>query len=68
VVDGVSDLGRWDRTNQRVRWGPFLDRKPRTFTYEATPLGGESGVKRFIALAGFDGVTVTLDREVPAAR
>lgn len=59
-VASINHNGAYDSTNKKVKWGPFFDNTPRTFTYVATPPAGESGSKSFIGFASFDGGSVAV--------
>lgn len=60
VVSNINEGGVFDSVNNKVKWGPFFDNIARTFTYTATPPGGESGIQIFSGTASFDGSDVSL--------
>jgi hypothetical protein len=60
VVSGISDGGRFDDINRKIKWGPFFDKQDRDLTYIAVPPGQEFG-RRVVGGAGsWDGRTATV--------
>jgi len=57
TVRDVSAKGSADASLGRVRWGPFFDHTPRTFTYLATPPATLAGA--FQGVASLDGRSIT---------
>ncbi len=57
----INESGAVDTVNQMIKWGPFLDAKPRTLTYEAMPPKGAKGPVSFQGTASFDGQNVAID-------
>jgi hypothetical protein len=53
TVRNVSANGASDSRLPRIRWGPFFDSQPRSFTYLATPPVDLNGA--FTGVASFDG-------------
>ncbi|MGA1863726.1 MAG: PQQ-binding-like beta-propeller repeat protein [bacterium] len=56
--------GIWDSKNKKVKWGPFIDNNPRTFTYNITPPTDESGIKVFYGIYSADGINFDINREI----
>ena len=54
-VRNLSHEGRWDPLQRKIKWGPFFDPSPRTFSYEAVPGPGFDGPARFGGRGSFDG-------------
>jgi hypothetical protein len=48
----ITEGGRWDSEVRKIRWGSFLDRRPRTLQYEII---GEIGSYPLSGQASFDG-------------
>ncbi len=57
-VRNLSHEGRWDATNRKIKWGPFFDPTPRTFTYDAVPMPAAAGSAQFAGRGSFDGLGV----------
>lgn len=57
----ISEGGRWDARNGRVKWGPFFDQKQRTLSYRAVPDSTITG-QDFAGRVNFDG-TLTVPFE-----
>jgi outer membrane protein assembly factor BamB len=47
TVGAINNNGVFDAANRKVRFGPFFDAIPRTFTYEVTPPQSDRGLKVF---------------------
>ena len=60
AISAISHGGGLDAVSGRVKWGPFFDATPRTFTYQATSPSISGGNAYFAGLASFDGVNATL--------
>ena len=58
TIRNVSDDGRWDIANGKIKWGPFFDQAMRTLTYEAVPTPSASGAAEFTGRGSFDGYGV----------
>jgi len=58
TVTNVNEGGTYDAISKKVKFGPFLDKAPRTLTYEITPPAGETGTKTFTGVASVDGVSL----------
>jgi hypothetical protein len=58
-VRNLSHEGRWDAANRKIKWGPFFDQTPRTFTYEAVPAPTSGGLAEFAGRGSFDGYGLT---------
>jgi len=48
----INNSGSWDSVNRKVKWGPYFDATPRTFTYTVT---GPNGVYTITGTASFNG-------------
>ena len=59
AVRDVSAKGSADATLGRVRWGPFFDHNPRSFTYVATPPATLAGA--FQGVASLDGRSIAAE-------
>lgn len=57
-VRNLSHEGRWDPVNRKIKWGPFFDATPRTFSYEAIPMPAAAGSAQFTGRGSFDGLGV----------
>ena len=57
-VRNLSHEGRWDTATRKIKWGPFFDPTPRTFTYEAVPMPAAIGSAQFAGRGSFDGLGV----------
>jgi hypothetical protein len=51
----VGQSGTWDAVSRRVKWGPFFDSTPRTFTYE---ISGPGGLYMLTGPGSFDGTFI----------
>jgi uncharacterized delta-60 repeat protein len=56
AITNISHGGVLDALTGKVKFGPFFDNEPRTFSYEALPPTGFVGVGRFAGLASADGI------------
>jgi hypothetical protein len=65
-VSNISDGGIFDSEHRKVKFGPFLDNKPRTLTYETTPPAKGWGTQKFTGIASANGVDspITGDQSV----
>ncbi|HTI72850.1 MAG TPA: Ig-like domain-containing protein [Candidatus Limnocylindria bacterium] len=54
TISGISDGGAFDAINQKLKWGPFLDRNRRPLTYTVTPTVGATGTNRFSGQGWFN--------------
>ncbi len=54
TVGAVSDGGVWDARNQKLKWGPFLDRNLRTLVYTLTAPPDASGTNTFAGHGWFN--------------
>lgn len=54
IID-INNGGVWDFIQKKVKWGPFFDSNPRTFTYKATPPIESREVVLFSGKVSFDG-------------
>jgi hypothetical protein len=59
-VGAISNSGRFDVENLKVKWGPFFDSNPRTLSYEVTPAIGETGPKVFAGTSAADSAAVPI--------
>ncbi len=59
-VGAISNSGRYDAENLKVKWGPFFDSNSRTLTYEVTPPSGENGPKVFVGTSAADSAAVPI--------
>lgn len=50
----ISEGGRWDAQNSKVKWGPFFDHNRRTLSYRVVP-GPDAGRHDFAGRVNFDG-------------
>ena len=55
TVSALSDGGAFDARNQKLKWGPFLDRDLRPLTYTVTPPTNALGTNTFTGQALFNG-------------
>ena len=55
TVSDWSEDGSYDPQNHKIKFGPFYDCSPRTFTYAVTPPTGTNGVQSFDGLGSMDG-------------
>ncbi|MCC7373457.1 MAG: hypothetical protein IT581_02290 [Verrucomicrobiales bacterium] len=60
IVREISDGGRFDRVNRKVKWGPFFDRAPRQLAYMATALTAAGDRLSFQGVGSFDGTDVEI--------
>jgi Chitobiase/beta-hexosaminidase C-terminal domain/Immunoglobulin domain len=60
TASGSPD-GIWDPDSRTIRWGPFLDHEPRTFSFKAR---GDSGMYPLSARVSFNGYSVTSDEAI----
>jgi hypothetical protein len=56
TVSLLSDGGAFDSRNQKLKWGPFLDRNLRPLTYTITPPTEAAGTNAFGGQGSFNGV------------
>jgi hypothetical protein len=63
TVGNIGTGGVWDNVNKKVKWGLFFDSTPRTLTYQAAPLTGDTGIKSFSGTVSFDGTNVAIGGE-----
>jgi hypothetical protein len=68
-VGPISHEGIYDRVNNKIKFGPFFDREPRTLTYVLTPPMGSTGTKEFLGTISVDGVgkSITGNHLLPVA-
>lgn len=59
TVRNISANGSSDTRLGRIRWGPYFDNQPRSFTFVATPPADLSGA--FTGVASFDGRSVAAE-------
>lgn len=57
-VTNISAPGQWDLVTQTVKWGPFFDHEPRSFSYEVIPPVRASGPVTFDGVASLDGTNL----------
>jgi hypothetical protein len=55
TVRNISNEGRWDAANRKIKWGPFFDNTVRTLAYDAVPGPTSSGPADFAGRGSFDG-------------
>lgn len=74
TVSGLSDGGAFDARNQKLKWGPFLDRNLRPLTYTVTPPAGANGTNVFVGQGWFNsqaaiigGANLILPDQAPVA-
>lgn len=60
----ISENGRWDAVNRKVKWGTFPDGNIRTLTYQVS---GNNGVYSVSGKASFDGHTGSITGDTEAA-
>jgi hypothetical protein len=58
AVTDISSPGHWDGLLQKVKWGPFFDNQPRTFSYQAVPPLDAQGPVSFSGVASLDGTNL----------
>ncbi len=61
TVGALSDGGVWDARNQKLKWGPFLDRNLRTLVYTATAPPTAAGTNTFAGYGWFNTESLTID-------
>ena len=61
TVRNLSNDGRWDEKNHKIKWGPFFDENPRTLTYDAVPGPTSIGPADFAGRGSFDGIGKVAD-------
>jgi hypothetical protein len=61
TLGNINEGGTFDTASHEVKFGPFLDNKPRTLTYEVTPPANESGPKEFGGVASANGVNSEIE-------
>ena len=59
-VSSINQGGEFEPLNGKVKWGPFLDRTPRTLVYQVLPPQAVGGTARFAGAVSFDGVSSEL--------
>jgi hypothetical protein len=59
-VSNISDGGVFDRVNQKVKWGLFLDNTARTLSYTLTPPANATGDVTFAGQGAFDGQPIAI--------
>ena len=59
IVPAGQD-GDFDKTNRKVKFGPYFDSKTRVLRYVVTPPPGSRGEKRFVGSAAADGVVSSI--------
>jgi len=57
----ISDGGRLDPVNKKVKWGPFFDREARRLTYQLAPGGDGAGTIALAGVGSFDGLNVAVE-------
>jgi hypothetical protein len=67
LVREISEGGRFDTVNRKVKWGPYFDAEPRRLTYEITALEGAAAPLAFTGTASFEGTDVTIGTRIVAA-
>lgn len=60
TVSAPSDGGAFDARNQKLKWGPFLDRDLRPLTYTLTPPPAAPGANAFAGQGWFNGAATTI--------
>ena len=60
TVSALSDGGAFDARNQKLKWGPFLDRDLRPLTYTVTPPVAAAGTNTFAGQGWFNGEALTI--------
>jgi hypothetical protein len=60
LVTEISAGGHWNKDEDVVRWGPYMDDAAQTLKYTLTPLAGASGPYELKGTASFDGADVTI--------
>lgn len=64
MVSAISEGGEFDAVQGLVKWGPFVDNRPRVLSYRATPPAGARDRVAFAGRVSIDGVSAL----APAAR
>jgi hypothetical protein len=59
----VDDPGFFDETNNKVKFGPFMDNEARTLSYQITSPPGVSGEYAFSGIASFDGADMEISED-----
>ncbi len=57
----INENGSLDTVNQMIKWGPFLDAKPRTLAYQLMPPKAAKGPMTFQGTASIDGQSIPID-------
>jgi uncharacterized delta-60 repeat protein len=60
IVANISDNGELDAVNGKVKWGPFLDAAPRTFSFRVNSPSDAGGSVRFVGKVSLDGVSLPI--------
>lgn len=59
IVSALSDSGEFDVRNQKLKWGPFLDRNLRTVVYTVMAPPTAAGTNTFAGQGWFNAVALT---------
>ena len=54
-VTKISDGGRWDDINRKVKWGPFFDDLNRVVRFSARSANQKATLEGFAGTVSFDG-------------
>ncbi len=62
-VTDIANGGRWDAATGTVKWGPYFDAQPQSFTYRAVPPADETDTVVFLGSASFNGIDAAIAGE-----
>ena len=54
IPSSISHQGEWDKQNRTIRWGTFIDKTPRSLTYDLAGPDGSYSVCGTVSADGFD--------------
>jgi len=60
TISQISHEGAFNASHATVRWGPFTDGMPRTFTYRIVPPLNAVGSVVFSGMVSFDGISLPI--------
>lgn len=60
LVREITEGGRWDSVNRKVKWGPYFDSEPRQLAYQVIPLESATGPLVFAGVGSFDGTDIVI--------
>jgi hypothetical protein len=60
TIEQVGQSGDFDPGTRQIKWGPYFDSNPRTFSYQASPSASTGRTVNFEGSASFDGVSIPI--------